>query len=437
MASYVNEIKPPASGYSLRLDTLLKIRWVAILGQTVAVLVVWLYLGFDFNPQFCLALIGTSVLLNIVLGFRYPANQRMPAPWSTLLLSYDILQLSMLLFLTGGLQNPFSILMLVPVVIAATTLSINDTFWLGALGVICASLLAFFYFPLPWRPDVILQLPTIYIAGMWLAIVSSLTFTSAYAFRVADESRKLADALAATELVLQREQHLSSLDGLAAAAAHELGTPLATIALVSKEMSREFDEDSSLFEDAQLLRSQAERCREILQTLTSLSSEGDRHIGVMPFSAFMEDIAAPHRNFGVKVEINLPDWAGEPDCVRNPAILYGLGNLVENAVDYAREKVVLTPSWDDAHVQVTINDDGRGFGEELIPRIGEPYVKDRTRGDSGGLGLGLFIAKTLLERSGAVLKFENRPKRGLSGAHVTVVWPRQAIEARNEQETDA
>ena len=431
-SSVVSEVVTPVSGHNLRLDTLIKIRWVAILGQAIAVLVVWLYLEYTFNPALCFAIISASVLLNIVVSLRFPATKRISGRAATSLLAYDILQLALLLYSTGGLQNPFSILILVPVVISATSLSVNYTLFLGALAIVCASLLSVFHLALPWYAGSVLVLPNIYIGGMWVAIVSSLSFTAIYAFRVADEARKLADALAATELVLQREQHLSNLDGLAAAAAHELGTPLATIALVSKEMSREFDKDSALFEDAQLLRSQAERCREILQTLTSLSSEGDRHIGVMPFSAFMEDIAAPHRNFGIAVEIKIPDKTDEPDCVRNPAILYGLGNLVENAVDYAAKKVVLSANWDESLIRVTINDDGRGFGEELIAKIGEPFVKDRSRSDGGGgLGLGLFIAKTLLERSGATIKFEDSPPHGLSGAYITIVWPRSAIEAQN------
>ena len=433
MTSIVSDITTPTPKHNLRLTTLLRIRWVAIAGQTIAVLVVWLWLGYSFYPQLCFALIAASVLLNIIVRFRYPENQRLSAFASSSLLGYDIVQLSLLLFLTGGLQNPFSVLLLVPVVISATTLSVRHTLFLGALGVVCASVLTLFYMPLPWRPGILLELPTIYILGMWIAIVSSLSFMASYVFRVADESRKLADALAATELVLQREQHLSSLDGLAAAAAHELGTPLATIALVSKEMSREFDKNSSLYDDAQLLRSQAERCREILQTLTSLSSEGDRHIGVMPFSAIMEDISAPHRDFGVEVEIQIPERKNEPQCARNPAVLYGLGNLVENAVDYANEKVIISAFWDTEQVHVTINDDGRGFGEELIAKIGEPFVKDYTRNDGGGgLGLGLFIAKTLLERSGASLKFEDRPDTGLPGALITVGWPRGAIEVESD-----
>lgn len=426
----LTEINRRGPSHNLRLKTLINVRWLAVLGQSSAVLAVWLLLEFSFEPAFCFALISVSVFVNLFLKFRYPANQRLSSRASAALLAYDIIQLAALLFLTGGLQNPFSFLLLVPVVISATALSINHTLFLGFLGIACATLLAFFYLPLPWLEGVSLVLPNLYIGGMWFAIISSLSFTAIYAFRVADEARKLSDALTATELVLQREQHLSNLDGLAAAAAHELGTPLATIALVSKEMTRELEDGSALYEDAKLLRSQAERCREILQKLTSLSTEGDSHIGTMPFTAFMEEIAEPHRNFGISVEIKKPAKRRVPNCLRNPGILYGLGNIVENSVDYAEKKVILDTGWDDDNLWVEVVDDGRGFDDEVLARIGEPFVTRRSRStQGGGLGLGLFIAKTLLERSGASLDFKNDTKGRQGGASVLVNWPRSTIEA--------
>lgn len=426
----LTEINQRGPSHNLRLKTLINVRWLAVIGQSSAVVAVWLLLGFNFEPVFCFVLISVSIFVNLFLKFRYPANKRLSSGASAALLAYDIIQLAALLFLTGGLQNPFSFLLLVPVVISATALLIKYTLFLGMLGIACTTLLAFYHLPLPWLEGVTLKLPNIYIGGMWFAIISSLTFTAVYAFRIADEARKLSDALTATELVLQREQHLSNLDGLAAAAAHELGTPLATIALVSKEMTRELEEGSALFEDAKLLRSQAERCREILQKLTSLSTEGDRHIGTMPFTAFLEEIAEPHRNFGVIVEIVKPEVNPVPDCLRNPGILYGLGNIVENGVDYADKKIVLNTGWDEETIWVEVIDDGQGFDDEVLTKIGEPFVTKRSRStQSGGLGLGLFIAKTLLERSGATLKFNNNLEEQFGGAVVTVTWPRSAIEA--------
>ena len=417
-----------AGGPALRLETLIRIRWLAVIGQTVAVLLVSYLLNYDFYLSLCLALIAASAWLNVFLRLRYRASFRLTEAAAVALLGYDILQLAMLLFLTGGLQNPFSMLLIVPVIVSATTQSIRQILPLALLAVGAASALVFFHLPLPWQGSEALRLPLAYVVGMWVAIVSMMVFTAVYTYRVADEARQLSAALAATELVLQREQHLSTLDGLAAAAAHELGTPLATIALVSKEMIRELPEGSPLSEDAQLLRGQAERCRQILGKLTSLSEDGDDHIGRMPLSSLMEEVAAPHRDFGIELVVRPGVIPGEPRCERNPAILYGLGNLVENAIDFARAKVEFVGSWDDHSIIVTITDDGPGFPPDMIERIGEPYVTTRRRENKesgGGLGLGLFIAKTLLERAGASLEFANAEA---GGACITVRWPRAAID---------
>jgi two-component system sensor histidine kinase RegB len=271
-------------------------------------------------------------------------------------------------------------------------------------------------------------MPFIYVAGSWVALFSSIAFTGIYAFRVAEEARLLANALSATELVLQREQHLSALDGLAAAAAHELGTPLATIALVAREMERALSPDHPQAEDVKLLRSQTERCREILKRLTSLSTEGEAHLARLPLTSLVEEVTAPHRDFGIAIAFDPGDRQGaEPVGRRNPGVIYGLGNLVENAVDFARERVTVRWRWNDDTVGVAIVDDGPGFPPEIASRIGEPYMSTRQDAErGGGLGLGLFIAKTLLERSGATLSFRNSNTPG-EGAVVEVSWPRDAF----------
>jgi two-component system, sensor histidine kinase RegB len=271
-------------------------------------------------------------------------------------------------------------------------------------------------------------MPFVYTAGMWVAVVSSILFTAVYAYRVAQEARLLANALAATELVLQREQHLSALDGLAAAAAHELGTPLATIALVAREMEKALGSDPRFREDVTLLRSQSERCREILKRLTSLSTEGELHIARLPLTSLVEEVAAPHRDFGIAIELEAGEQAGpEPVGRRNPGVIYGLGNLVENAVDFAKSKVTVRWRWDEARIVISVIDDGPGFPPDIIDRIGEPYMSTRQGVEpGGGLGLGLFIAKTLLERSGATMRFTNSLVPG-EGATVEVSWPRETF----------
>ncbi|KQU87534.1 ATPase [Mesorhizobium sp. Root102] len=423
----INVLRSPDFQQSqrLRLNTLIRLRWLAIVGQSLTVLVVAYGLKFPFPVSLCFALIACSAWMNLFLAFRFPAAHRLTPLAALGILIFDSLQLAGLLYMTGGLTNPFSLLMTVPVVISATSLPLRLTAILGGLVMSAATFLVFVHLPLPWHEDAPLAMPFIYVAGMWMAVLSSIAFTAIYAFRVAAEARLLANALAATELVLQREQHLSALDGLAAAAAHELGTPLATIALVAKEMEKALGKDPKYGEDVTLLRSQSERCREILKRLTSLSSEGEAHLSRLPLTSLVEEVTAPHRDFGISIKLRPGERIGpEPVGRRNPGVIYGLGNLVENAVDFARKSVTVRWSWDDASVTFSIIDDGPGFPAEIIDRIGEPYMSTRQGNEAGGgLGLGLFIAKTLLERSGATLDFRNSSGLG-EGAVVQISWPR-------------
>ncbi len=442
--SAIGEIGTPVSleysGRRLRLSTLIRLRWLAVIGQTLTVAVVSLWFGFPLPIALCLGLIALSAWLNVSLRVVFPSAQRLDPFWATALLAYDILQLAGLLYLTGGLQNPFAILLLGPVMVSATTMQPDKTFILGALVLATASLLVFFHEPLPWFEDEVFHMPLHYLGGLWIALASALVFMAFYAFRVAEEARQLADALTATELVLQREQHLSALDGLAAAAAHELGTPLSTIALVTKELQQEIADDDPRTDDIRLLHSQSLRCREILAKLTSLSSEPEEHFGRLPLSHVMEEITAPYRNFGIELKLTSDGAGPEPVAPRNPGLVHGLGNLVENAVDFAESRVHLHSRWDDKTVSVVISDDGPGVAAEIIERLGEPYVTTRqprarapgNHGDEhGGLGLGFFIAKTLLERTGARVSLSNR-RAPEGGAMITVTWSRAAFQGGSE-----
>ena len=419
---------PDTQSTRLRLNTLIRLRWLAIGGQSATVIAVAYWLEFPLAVGVCFALIALSAWLNLFLAFRYPATHRLRPAAALAILLFDAAQLAGLLYMTGGLTNPFSLLMSVPVVVSATSLPLRMTAILGAFAIAATTLLAFYHEPLPWFAGETLEMPLHYIAGMWMAVVSSIAFTAVYAYRVAEEARLLANALSATELVLQREQHLSALDGLAAAAAHELGTPLATIALVAKEMERALGSDPRFQEDVTLLRSQSERCKGILKRLTSLSAESEAHLARLPLTSLIEEVVAPHRDFDIAIRLEPGERIGpEPVCRRNPGVIYGLGNLVENAVDFARESVVVRWHWNDQIVGLTIIDDGPGFPPDIIDRIGEPYMSTRHGAEKGGgLGLGLFIAKTLLERSGATLQFENAFVQG-QGAIVDIEWPRQGF----------
>jgi two-component system sensor histidine kinase RegB len=417
----------------LKLDTLVRLRWLAVTGQCLAVTVVHFGLGYELPFAACLAVIAAAAATNLWMRIRRPASHRLGEDGATLLLAFDIVQLAALLYLTGGLQNPFSILFLVPVLISATALAPQRTVGLGLLAIGCATLLVLVHRKLPWEAGGAPDLPFAYVVGIWTAVLLGIVFTGVFAWRVAEEARQLADALAATELVLAREQHLTQIDGLAAAAAHELGTPLATIALVAKELDLQAEPGSAMADDTRLLREQVERCRVILSKLTSLGDdEEEGFLGTMTLSHLLEDVASPHRSFGIDIVVECAGTGSEPVCRRSPGVLYGLGNLVDNAVDFAVRAVTIDARWSAETVSVEIRDDGPGFPPDVLLRVGEPYVTTRrsSRGGSesaSGLGLGLFIAKTLIERSGAQLTLLNAPP-GNGGAIARVVWGRTAFE---------
>jgi two-component system, sensor histidine kinase RegB len=431
----------------VRLQTLVRLRWLAVGGQTAAVLFVYGILGFPLPLGACLAAIALSAWLNVFLSLRWRSSLRLDDRYAALLLGYDILQLAALLYLTGGLENPFSFLFLVPVTVSATTLPLNRTIVLGILTLAAITVLAFWRLPLPWVPDAPLELPGIYIAGMWTALVSGLVFSAVYVNRIAREARQMSDALTATEIIHAREQQLSALDGLAAAAAHELGTPLATIALVSKELKRELAADGQVGEDLDLLISQTARCREILSRLADREAQRDEMFASLKLTVMIEEIVAPLRGSDIRFAVDArpfetgAEGAAEPKIWRNPAIKYGLSNLIGNAADFARSRVDIEARWGPDEVAVTITDDGPGFSQEVIDRLGEPYVttrqgyglgSDPPESQSEGMGLGFFIANRLLERSGATVTLDNRPAPD-HGAQVQVTWPRAALEAVGER----
>ena len=417
----------------IRLDTILRLRWLAALGQLAAIFIVAHGLEFDVPVIPCVAIVGLSAMVNLALQIAFNPMQRLEPVYAAALLALNIVELAALLYFTGGLQNPFSFLFLGPVLISATVLPIRMTVGLGLLAVACASALVFFHLPLPWDSEDPLVLPPIYLFGVWLSILVAIGVTSLYAFQVTEEARKLSDALAATELVLTREQHLTQIDGLAAAAAHELGTPLSTIFLIARELEKTVHDNDHIAADLKTLREQAQRCRDILAKITQLSSSGapfDR----MPLSTLIEETVAPHRDFDVAIKVRLAVAATrEPVGARNPAILYGVGNILENAVDFARTTVEVNAWWNAEIVEIIISDDGPGIAPDMLKRIGEPYLSRRRSTDEDqsahtGLGLGIFIARTLLERTGAKVSFSNRTFPD-HGAVVQIAWPRERFEA--------
>lgn len=429
-------------GSLLRLQTIVRLRWVAVAGQSVTVAVTYWGLEYDFAVTKSLAIIVLSAFSNLVLQTGFPESKRLNRSFAAAMLGFDILQLSALLYLTGGLQNPFAPLLAVPVAVSASALPVSVTALLASLAMLSGSLLTRYHLPLPWRPGEPLDFPLVYMAGVWTALVCLILFMAVYAWRIARETRQMSQALSATELVLAREQKLAALDGLAAAAAHELGTPLGTITVVATELERETPKDSPLREDIILLRGQALRCREILNRLTQHRGESDAMFSTMRLRHLIEEVISPHRLAGIEIAVTTRpagQAAGgasperDPLLPRNPGILYGLGAIVENAVDFARSKVDIAAEWDHDKIAIVITDDGPGFPPGVLGRLGEPYVTTRPasddEGEHHGMGLGFFIAKTLLERSGATIRLSNSMAPG-GGAIVQVRWPRAVIEQK-------
>jgi two-component system sensor histidine kinase RegB len=411
----------------VRLRTLILLRWLAVFGQTVAVLFVRFGLEVDFPFAPALALIGVSVALNLFLVASRRSNELAREWEAAAQLTYDIVQLAALLALTGGLQNPFVFLFVAPVAVSATVLRPSITALLAAMTFACVGIISVWRLPLPWPDGIDFEMPALYQTGLAAAVLVGLGFTSVYAWRVAAEEERLNIALAAVQAVLAREQTLSALGGLAAAAAHELGTPLATIHLVAKEMARGLPADDPRAEDLALLVSQSERCRAILGQLSAKGEEADIMAARAPIKALIEEIVEPHRGLGAEIIIEA-QGDGAIDVRRMPEIIHALGGIIENAVGFAETRVTVDVRWNSNEVEINVRDDGPGFAPGILSRLGEPYLTERDAGPAGGLGLGFFISKTLLERTGAKLTVKNKGAPA-HGAIVRAVWPRQAIEA--------
>lgn len=435
----------------IRLRTLIVLRWVAIIGQLGAITVAQRVFHLQLELGLCYLAIGVSVIGNLIAIFIFPENKRLTEFENFLMILFDLLQLGFLLYLTGGLNNPFALLLLGPVTISANVLSLRSTLIIGGTAILIVTLLSEFHLPLRTEAGVVLNNADIFVFGNWIAIVIAITFLGAYSHRISSEVQSMSDALSATHMALAREQKLTDLGGVVAAAAHELGTPLATIKLTSSELIEELDDHPDLREDAALIREQADRCRDILRDM-GRAGKDDLHLRQAPLSTVIHEAAEPHLHRGKDVHFDEGPGEGgdvqQPSVLRQPEVIHGLRNLIQNGVDFARDNVWVESEWTESQIIVRIMDDGRGYPPHLIGRIGDPFMR-RRRGESDqksrpeyeGMGLGLFIAKTLLERSGATLSFANGWDRNQTlstsperlGAIVQVVWPRSKIDARAEK----
>ena len=431
-----NTLAAPA--VRLRVQTAL--RWMAIAGQAAAVAIVYLGFGFDLPVVATLIVIGLAVALNIALLVLFPANHMLTQSQTALFLAYDMVQLGLLLFLTGGLLNPFSLLLLAPVTISASLLNARTTAILVLFAGLIVSLLSIFHAPLPWLglPP---EIPELLRIGMWVALLLAMVFIPTYVWGVSREGRRMSAALTATRSVLAREQRLSALDGFAAAAAHQLGTPLGTIVLVSGELAGRDDLPEGLREDVALMREEAMRCRNILADL--VSEENDPVVSQTHLRGLMEEAVLEAGLHNKEIIISCrPNGllaTREPRLRRQPELIYGLGNLIENAAEFAGSTVYVAVTYSAQQVVVEVADDGPGFASDIIGRLGEPYTSSRSSkgvqdNDEFGLGLGFFIARTLLQRSGARVSARNLKKTELidgampGGACVRIVWSRQKLE---------
>lgn len=434
----------------VRLRTLILLRWIAVAGQLVAITLAQRLFDLDLDVGLCFLAVGAAITANLVAIFVYPENKRLTEREVAMMLFFDIMQLAFLLYLTGGLNNPFAFLILVPVTVSATALTPRTTLTLGAVAIALITLVALVHVPLRTQMGFIMEMPPNLALGYWVAIIIGIVFLASYAQRITTELHAMSDALAATQMALEREQKLTDLGGVVAAAAHELGTPLATIKLVSSELIEELQDQPEQREDAVLIGQQADRCRDILHSM-GRAGKDDLHLRHAPFGTVVREAAEPHAHRGKEIHYDFgPDKGGEPRqpiVERRPEVVHGLRNLIQNAVDFAAGNVWIDIRWSDTAVTLRIVDDGPGFSPEVIGRIGDPFVRRRrppgtasARPAYQGMGLGLFIAKTLLERAGAELSFANGrdpfegpPKIGdPSGAIVECIWPRTALAAAEE-----
>ncbi len=442
----LDPFNPRARSHWIRLRTLIVLRWIAIFGQLAAILVAEEVFLLSLDRTLCYLVIGTLAVTNVVATLGFPQNKRLSESEAVTMLLFDILQLSALLYLTGGLHNPFALLILAPVTISATALQLRATVLLGAVALALVSYVAVFNMPLVREDGTSLSMPQDFVFGFWAAIVIGLAFLAGYARRISKEIHDMADALLATQMALEREQKLTDLGGVVAAAAHELGTPLATIKLVGTELLGELT-DPDHRDDAALIRDQADRCRDILRSMGRVGKD-DRHLRRAPLDTVVREAAEPHQARGRQLIFSVLPAAGalaqQPEIERQPEIIHGLRNLIQNAVDFSTSTVWVDATWSLEEIRVQIGDDGAGYPAQVIGRLGDPFLRHREAADlpeAGprpgyeGMGLGLFIAKTLLERSGATLTFSNgtdpfltseeHPER--CGAIVQVRWPRERV----------
>jgi len=409
---------------NLNLDknTLTVLRYIAIFGQFIAVNIVFFYLNLQFPVIESYLIIFLGLLTNLFLQFRVNVNQ-LKDTYASFFLLYDLIQLSTLLYLTGGIINPFSILLIIPTIVSSTFLSMGTTIILGVITSFFLFVLTYFYLPLPGMDINTFVLPTFYKLGILTSILIGLIFLSYFGIRFSGESKKRSEALNKLQEVIAKEYELESLGGQAAAAAHSLGTPLATISVVAKELKKEIGNNQEVSKDIDLLISQTKRCSEILKKISRKQIEEDNFISSIKLEDLIDEIINSFKETSSKkIELFVENDKNKIDIRRTPEIIYGLRNFIGNAVKFSKSEVKIILNSDEKIIEIQINDDGPGIPEDIINIIGEPYIKSKSKelSSNSGLGLGTFLGKTLLERKSAKVLFQKNGKLG--GALVLISW---------------
>ena len=413
-----------ASKDNIQLDkkTLIILRWIALVGQYTTISIVFFILNFQLSFYYCSIIIFIGVVTNLYLQFKVKENQLNNFA-STFFLLYDILQLSALLYLTGGITNPFTILLIVPAIVSSTFLTLKSTVILSILTIVVLIVLTIYHMPLPHVGDSDFHAPIYYLYAIPIAIIIGLIFLTYFGTRFGIESRKRTEALNRLELILAKEHELESIGLQAAAAAHSLGTPLSTITVVVKELEKEIGNDPKYTKDINLLLSQTKRCSEILKNLSQDQLKEDSFLSNTKIEDLLSEILRSYSEISEKkISLIVEKNEFNPQIEKTLEITYGLRNFIGNAVKYSKSVVEISLTSNEKITEVKVSDDGPGFSEDIIDVLGEPYIrsKDEIISSKSGLGLGTFIGKTLLERMKANVKFDKCHK--LNGALVIIKW---------------
>jgi two-component system sensor histidine kinase RegB len=404
-------------------STYISLRWIGIIGQLISVNFVYFYLNFNFDFIICNLIISLGILSNLFLIFIYKKTQLSDRS-AFIFLVIDILQLGILLYLTGGVTNPFVIFLLIPSIFSSSNLSFKTNFLLVLLTIITIFIITFYSLDLPGPISDHFHVSPYYFYSIPIALIIALIFLNYLAMSFGTQSRLRREAMAKMEEVMATEHELLSLGGQAAAAAHSLGTPLSTIKIIAHDLEKQFQDQEDVKKDIELLSSQVERCNEILKRLTLNPVEEDEFIDKdLTMREYLSEIISSFKEISKKNFIfNFDQYSNVKKITKSIEIVYGLRNFIGNANKFSKDIIYITLKSDSETTEITIEDDGNGYPRDVLSKIGEPYLrsKDPIEKAKTGLGLGLFIGKTLLEKNFASINCRNSKTR--SGAEVIIKW---------------